>query len=199
PPNALTCGIDWARDDHAVSIVDARGRETHRCTVEHSAAGLRELRTVLARTGVCEVAIERPDGPVIDALLGAGITVVVISPNQVRPRRHPAHRPHPTGAVDPRPPGHCRAAPPLPGPQGSRRPPRRARQPAAGAPAQRPPRRGRPVRRSRLPDQPDVPEPLRLSGPGRLAHPQAPGHVAGERRLQRPHRPRGPARPPDRR
>jgi len=84
PPNALTCGIDWARDDHAVSIVDARGRETHRCTIEHSAAGLRELVTVLARTGVCEVAIERPDGPVIDTLLGAGITVVVISPNQVK-------------------------------------------------------------------------------------------------------------------
>ena len=84
PPNALTCGIDWARDDHAVSVVDARGREVHRCTVEHSAAGLRELLTVLARTGVCEVAIERPDGPVIDTLLGAGITIVVISPNQVK-------------------------------------------------------------------------------------------------------------------
>lgn len=84
PPNALTCGIDWARDDHAVSVVDARGREVHRCTVEHSAAGLRELLTVLARPGVCEVAIERPDGPVIDTLLGAGITVVVISPNQVK-------------------------------------------------------------------------------------------------------------------
>ncbi|MFC9363294.1 IS110 family transposase, partial [Rhodococcus sp. NPDC057014] len=84
PPNALTCGIDWARDDHAVSIVDARGREVHRCTVEHSATGLRDLLTVLARTGVGEVAIERPDGPVIDTLLGAGITVVVISPNQVK-------------------------------------------------------------------------------------------------------------------
>ena len=84
PPNALTCGIDWARDDHDVSVVDARGREVHRCTVEHSAAGLRELLTVLARTGVCEVAIERPDGPVIDTLLGAGITVVVISPNQIK-------------------------------------------------------------------------------------------------------------------
>ncbi|EKT76483.1 transposase, partial [Rhodococcus opacus M213] len=35
-------------------------------------------------TGVCEVAIERPDGPVIDTLLGAGITVVVISPNQIK-------------------------------------------------------------------------------------------------------------------
>ena len=31
-----------------------------------------------------EAAIERPDGPVIDALLDAGVTVVVISPNQVK-------------------------------------------------------------------------------------------------------------------
>lgn len=31
-----------------------------------------------------EVAIERPDGPVVDTLLEAGITVVVISPNQLK-------------------------------------------------------------------------------------------------------------------
>jgi transposase len=44
-----------------------------------------------ARTGQCpgrsgagEAAIERPDGPVIDVLLDAGITVAVISPNQVK-------------------------------------------------------------------------------------------------------------------
>jgi transposase len=84
PVNAVTCGIDWARDDHAVSVVDARGREISRHTIEHSAAGLRELVSVLARAGVAEAAIERPDGPVIDALLSAGITVVVISPNQVK-------------------------------------------------------------------------------------------------------------------
>lgn len=34
--------------------------------------------------GCSEVAIERPDGPVVNALLGAGITVVVISPNQLK-------------------------------------------------------------------------------------------------------------------
>ena len=34
--------------------------------------------------GAGETAIERPDGPVIDALLSAGVTVVVISPNQVK-------------------------------------------------------------------------------------------------------------------
>jgi transposase len=84
PANGLTCGIDWARDDHAVAIVDGRGCEVHRSTVEHNAAGLRELLGLLARTGAAEVAIERPDGPVVDALLGAGITVVVISPNQLK-------------------------------------------------------------------------------------------------------------------
>ena len=84
PPGGVTCGIDWARDDHAVSVVNARGREIHRCSVEHSAAGLRELAAVLARNGAREAAIERPGGPVADALLEAGITVVVISPNQIK-------------------------------------------------------------------------------------------------------------------
>ncbi|MGK2855134.1 MAG: IS110 family transposase [Microbacteriaceae bacterium] len=84
PTNGLTCGIDWARDDHAVSIVDTRGREIHRSTIEHNAAGLHTLHTLLARTGVGEVAIERPDGPVVEALLAAGITVVMISPNQLK-------------------------------------------------------------------------------------------------------------------
>jgi transposase len=84
PVNGLTCGIDWARDDHAVAIVDGQGRQVHRGSVEHSAAGLRELLGLLACAGVSEVAIERPDGPVVDALLGAGITVVVISPNQLK-------------------------------------------------------------------------------------------------------------------
>ena len=39
------------------------------------------------RPGPCRgrrAAIERSDGPVVDALFGAGITVVVISPNQVK-------------------------------------------------------------------------------------------------------------------
>jgi transposase len=83
-PNDVTAGVDWARDDHAVSIVDGRGREVFRCAVEHTSTGLRELIAVLGRHGVGEVAIERPDGPVVDALLAAGLTVVVISPNQVK-------------------------------------------------------------------------------------------------------------------
>lgn len=67
-----------------MSIVDARGREVRRATIEHNAAGLRELLELLSRAGAREVAIERPDGPVVDTLLEAGITVVVISPNQLK-------------------------------------------------------------------------------------------------------------------
>lgn len=84
PPCGVTAGLDWARDDHAVSVVDDRGRELGRATVTHSAPGLRELIAFLRHHGVGEVAIERPDGPVVDALLAAGLTVVVISPNQVK-------------------------------------------------------------------------------------------------------------------
>jgi transposase len=84
PANGLTCGIDWARDDHAVSMVDSRGNEVLRSTIDHSAAGLQTLLSILARTGAEEVAIERPDGPVVDVLLDAGITVMVISPNQLK-------------------------------------------------------------------------------------------------------------------
>lgn len=84
PPGGVTAGLDWARDDHAIAIVDQRGREIVRHTVAHTATGLRDLVEVLRRAGAGEVAIERPDGPVVDTLLEAGITVVVISPNQVK-------------------------------------------------------------------------------------------------------------------
>ena len=60
-----------------------------RFTVEHTTGGLTTLIRRLARLGCAEVAIERPDGPVIDALLAAQLTVVVISPNQVKNPRSP--------------------------------------------------------------------------------------------------------------
>ena len=84
PPNDVTAGVDWARDDHAACIVDGRGRKVAAIMVEHTTAGLHDLVTFLGRHGAGEVAIERPDGPVVDTLLAAGLTVVVISPNQVK-------------------------------------------------------------------------------------------------------------------
>jgi transposase len=84
PPGGVTAGIDWASSDHAVCVVDAFGQVVSRFSVEHTAEGLRTLVQRLAKARACEVAIERGDGPVVDALLEAGVTVVVITPRQVK-------------------------------------------------------------------------------------------------------------------
>jgi transposase len=84
PINGVTGGVDWASEDHAVSVVDHRGREVARRTVDHTRDGLRALMKFLVHHGVGEVAIERGDGPVVDALLDAELTVVVISPNRLK-------------------------------------------------------------------------------------------------------------------
>ena len=87
-PDQLVVGVDWAREDHAVAVVDAAGQLVERFEVNHTAAGLRELARRLERHGAREVAIERPDGQVVDTLLAAGLTVVVISPNQLKNLRN---------------------------------------------------------------------------------------------------------------
>src|SRR5665648_197112 len=83
PPNGRTAGVDWAKDDHVVAV-DSTGTAIDRFTVPHTDTGLAELTRHLAQAGCAEVAIERPDGPVVAELLEAGLTVVVISPNQLK-------------------------------------------------------------------------------------------------------------------
>jgi transposase len=85
PGNGVTAGLDWAKDDHAVCVVEfTTGEVVERFTVEHPAAGLARLLKRLARHGCTEIAVERGDGPVVAALLDAELTVVVINPNQVK-------------------------------------------------------------------------------------------------------------------
>jgi transposase len=55
--------------------------------VAHSSAGLGVLCQRLSSAGVVRVAIERPDGPVVDALLEAGFEVVVVSSRSVKALR----------------------------------------------------------------------------------------------------------------
>jgi transposase len=78
-------GIDWAKDRHAVCVVDDEGGIVSRFEVEHTEAGLRDL--VRRLKDVEGVAIERPDGPVIDALLEADLRVVVIASRHVKALR----------------------------------------------------------------------------------------------------------------
>ena len=80
-------GVDWAMDGHAVCVVNGHGTAVIEFDVEHSAEGLSEMCRRIAGTGARRVAIERPDGPVVDALLGAGLEVVVVSSRSVKALR----------------------------------------------------------------------------------------------------------------
>ena len=83
-------GLDWGGAAHAVCVVDERGRVAARFEAAHSADGLAELRRRLARFGgpaALPVAIERPSGLLVDALLEAGHPVVPIHPNAVKAAR----------------------------------------------------------------------------------------------------------------
>lgn len=80
----VTGGVDWAKDDHAVCIVAGQGEVVQRFTVHHDGPGLRRMIQRLLKAGVVEVGIERPDGPVVEALLQAGLTVLVIPPGQLK-------------------------------------------------------------------------------------------------------------------
>ena len=83
-PPRPTGGVDWAKDDHAVAVVAPDGEQIARFSVTHDAAGLRTMIRRLLALGVVEVGIERPDGPVVDALRQAGLVVYVIPPGQLK-------------------------------------------------------------------------------------------------------------------
>ena len=87
-PDALFfTGIDWAAETHAVCVLDAAGKIAAGFTIEHSADGIAALIRRLARYGAAgdmPVAIERPDGRLVDLLLEAGHPVVPVSPNAIK-------------------------------------------------------------------------------------------------------------------
>lgn len=87
PAPVPTAGVDWAKDDFALCVVDPDGEAIEQRTLKYTKVDLRRLVELLDRHHVTEVGIERPDGPVVDALLGAGKTVYVIPPSQVRALR----------------------------------------------------------------------------------------------------------------
>jgi transposase len=81
--------VDWAKDAHEVLVADGDGERLWASTVTHDEDGISKLCRALVTLGVCRVAIERPDGLLIDRLLDAGLTVFAIHPNMVaaaRPR-----------------------------------------------------------------------------------------------------------------
>jgi|HubBroStandDraft_5_1064220.scaffolds.fasta_scaffold48684_1 transposase len=84
PAGGVAAGIDWAVADHVACVVDMAGRVTDRFSAVHDKAGIAMLIARLRRSGAGEVAIERGNGVLVEALLAAGLTVVVISPHRVK-------------------------------------------------------------------------------------------------------------------
>jgi transposase len=80
----LYAGIDWATRSHAVCVVDHTGAVRARFQVPNTGKTFAGLVRRLVKLGVAGVAIERPDGPLVEALLDAGLRVVVITPRQVK-------------------------------------------------------------------------------------------------------------------
>jgi|SRR5688572_1817274 len=94
-------GIDWASRAHAVCVIDAAGRVVLRLDIAHSQEGIDRLVRQLKSFAGMSIAIERPSGVLVDALIEAGLTVVPIHPNILkasRPRYRGAGKTDPADA-----------------------------------------------------------------------------------------------------
>jgi transposase len=82
-----TAGIDLASEEHRLVVVDTEGRRLDERRVVHDEEGIAALLQRLDELDVARVAIEQPNGIVVDRLLEAGIGVVAVHPNQLAASR----------------------------------------------------------------------------------------------------------------
>jgi transposase len=80
-------GIDWATEKHDVLIAGDDGSEVLTGTFAHDEKGLGALCRMLVRLEVRLVAIERPDGLLVERLLDAGLRVLAPAFEQGRRRQ----------------------------------------------------------------------------------------------------------------
>src|ERR1700683_1309909 len=80
-------GIDWAAEKHDVLVAEETGAKVVAATFAHDEKGLSALCGTLVRLGVVLVAIERPDGLLVERLLDAGLRVLPLHPNKVAAAR----------------------------------------------------------------------------------------------------------------
>lgn len=82
-----TAGIDLASEEHRLVVVEESGHRLEERRYSHSENGIAALVRRLSELDVSRVAIERPNGLVVDRLLDAGISVVAVHPNQLAASR----------------------------------------------------------------------------------------------------------------
>jgi transposase len=83
---ARSAGVDWASEAHEVCVVE-EGGVICREEVPHDERGIEFLCRRLVGLEVARVAIERPEGVLVERLLEAGLCVLAIHPNQVKAAR----------------------------------------------------------------------------------------------------------------
>jgi transposase len=86
--HCLFVGIDWAKDEHTICVLDSVQHLLERRTIEHSGAGLGQLGDLLAQLSAgnpdcVAVAIETPRGAIVESLVERGFAVYSLNPKQM--------------------------------------------------------------------------------------------------------------------
>ncbi len=82
-----TAGVDWASQTHVGCLVGKDGAVLDRFDIAHDARGLKQMVRRFRAGGVQNVAIERGDGPVVEVLVEAGLSVFVVPSRQIKSLR----------------------------------------------------------------------------------------------------------------
>jgi transposase len=85
---APAAGIDWAKDEHALCVIEDSGRNILlEGRYAHREGDIAKMCRSLVDVGVERVAIERPEGVLVERLLECGLIVLAIHPNQLKASR----------------------------------------------------------------------------------------------------------------
>jgi transposase len=86
--STTSAGLDWAKDEHALCVLEAStGRKIFEGRFAHDESGLEKLSNSLVEMGVERLAIERPEGVLVERVLEAGVVVIAVHPNQLKASR----------------------------------------------------------------------------------------------------------------
>lgn len=84
----IFAGVDWASEEHTMSILDANRKELENKAYPHSGAGLNQLADRLSTLSngdpaTVAVGIETPHGAVVETLMERGFAVFSLNPKQM--------------------------------------------------------------------------------------------------------------------
>lgn len=84
----LFVGIDWAKEEHVICILDAGRKVLQEQKIEHSGKGISQLAELLAKLSESQpatvaVSIETPRGAIVETLVERGFAVYSLNPKQM--------------------------------------------------------------------------------------------------------------------